>query len=293
MADISDFLNPIASPNLAEDDPMRAWAQRVQTDPELRGLLATDPQGAMNRMKELGIPPPPQGFTAYTDGLSAENTVPPVPPYRTPRSGPGVIGGADAVAAPLPPPMVQTNRDGSIRGNVSDLDPSYTDPMGVRVGGAAEAPPGNPDFRITKPGATLGYIGGPNPPAPLPLLPKEVNPNPVPSGYVPSPMRDPRKAESAGAYLEPTQEEAAAEPSDKSTDVSAKKKSIDAFNQFAKGLQGVKAPQLPAPQKVSTPSAPQHAAMQAPNLNALLSLVGQPASPIVMTLGRLLATGKA
>lgn len=267
-----NFFDPIASPNLPEDDPMRAWAAQVQSDPQLAQLMATDPQGAMDRMKELGIPPPPMGFTAYTDGLTAENSI----PNRHPKGAPpGTYGGAepDPVIPPGTDPMAgNLPRNKSIIERVVGAFPTFGT-NGKMMGNLTSAQ-GQPP---AAPGADLSE-------------------QPTPSTGVPIPRADPRKEVPAGFFLDPqTAGDDTLPENATSTEgrVTKKGEAKEGFSDLAKGLEGVKPPPGVPPQKISSPNSPRPNAIQAPQLSALLSLVGQPASPVAMTLGRLLATGKA
>lgn len=265
-----DYFSPSASPNLPQDDPLRSWLSAVQSDPQLAGLMTTDPQGAIDRMKELGIPPPPQGFTAYTDGLGAENSIPNRHPKGTP---PGTYGGAEP-SVPYPPggdPMTADARPPSIleraKTAVTGMFPTFS-PSGQLQGNLTSAQG--------------------QPPAAAPPLP-------VPRPQVAAAA----SSDDTGANLDggvPMPRARPPEAGPGASDFSAKKKESlgDALSGFGKSLQGVKPVPPPAPNFVGTPSAPSHPAIQAPNLNALLAMVGQGApSPLGLTLGRLLATGKA
>lgn len=272
----TNYFDPQPSPNLPEDDPMRAWAAQVQSDPQLAKLMATDPQGAMDRMKELGIPPPPQGFSAYTDGLSADNSV----PNRHPKGAPpGVYGGATPPPAPYP--------------QGSDPMTAGTPPPSLLQRGVAAVQGMFPTF-----GPNGKLMGNLTSAQGQPSVGADLAEQPTPSAGLPIPRSDPRKMPPEGYFLEPQTADAGdSELPENATSTEGKSKpkgdAKGGFSDLMKGMQGVKAPAVPAPQKISSPNAPQHSALQAPNLNALLSLVGQPASPIAMTLGRLLATGKA
>lgn len=261
------FDPPSASPNLPEDDPLRQWAMDIQRDPELHKLMATDPQAAARRMADMGIPPPPGNLQAYTDGQDASNSVPPIAPYRTARSGPGIIGGAE------PPPTPGSNFDPSQMANA-----------------------GGEQFPVFKGGKLQGNLTSAQgtPPATNPPLPDQKIPPATTTvasadtgSYFDPPILDPEPNPSAGQPLVPKERPV-------STDLSSKNKTADGLDSFSKSLQGVR-PIPPAPPNfVGTPAAPHHTAITAPNLQHLLSLVGQPGpSPLGLTLGRLLATGKA
>lgn len=272
-----NFFDPIASSNLPEDDPMRAWVAQVQSDPQLASLMTTDPQGAMNRMRELGIPPPPMGFTAYTDGLSAENSV----PNRHPKgASAGTYGGAPPPSAPYPP--------------TGDAMTADARPPSLVERGVAAVRGAFPTFN--RRGELMGNLTSAQGQPPT-SAGADLSEQPTPSVGVPVPRSDPRKEVPAGVFLDPQM----AEGDDKlpenatSTEGTVVKKgdAKGGFSELSKGLQGVKPPPGVPPQRISSPAPPRANAIQAPQLQSLLSLVGQPASPVAMTLGRLLATGKA
>lgn len=263
---MDNYFDPIASPTLGEEDPLRTWAQQLQNDPELPKLMATDPQGAIDRMAKMGIPPPPPHIMSFTDGVDASNAPPSPPSLRMPFEKPGgmvpsqTIGGAvpqysDPVGAgAFDPQMPVFGPDGKMMGN-------QTSAQGQPPVAAADAIPlPTPDPRKS--------------------LADSLDPTPAPAEAVPLPV--PRPAEAGPG----------------ASDISASKKKKedagDALGGFAKSLQGVKPIAPPAPNFVGTPSVRAHGNIAAPNLQNLLSMVGQPGpSPLALTLGRLLATGKA
>jgi hypothetical protein len=281
-----NYFDPSPSPNLPEADPLRDWISQVQNDSELHKLMATDPQAAMDRMKTMGIPPPPQGFSAYTDGLGAENSIPGIKR----QTMPGTYGGATPEPAPAPPypqgsdPMTAGTTQPSILQRGADVVKNFFPTFG---------PNGKLQGNLTS--------GQGQPPAAS---------APAAAAEIPLPASDPRKQlaaaldpepepevnPSAGQPLVPRTRPAEAGPS--STDLSAQSKkkpdTADALSGFSKSLAGVKPVPPPAPNFVGTPALPAHHAIQAPTMQNLLSLIGQPGqSPLALTLGRLLATGKA
>lgn len=271
MADDNFFdPSPTASPNLDPADPLREWASQLQ-DPEIAKLMATDPQAAAKRMADMGIPPPPDHIHAYTDGLGPENNVTAF--TRNLHSDPGTFGGADPALDPSTP--VRTNPDGSIAQNVS------TNPDAPIPG----ARPGSILDKLLRPAQAAADVpwGVPNPPTPLPTP-------------------DPRKSTLA-SDLDPAEPESVPLPQERpkeagpgASDLSAKSKTpkADALSEFSKSLTGIKPIPPPPPNHVGTPSVRSPTAINAPNLQNLLSLVGQPGpNPLALTLGRLLATGKA
>lgn len=282
---------PMASPNLDEADPLREWAAQLQ-DPEIAKLMATDPEAAAKKLADLGIPPPPPHIMRYTDGLSRENS-PGTPIGGSPPLPTQTVGGAPSL------PVVRTLPNGKIAGNITDNDPpSYTDPMGAVPGGTAAPATGGPLLPPTKPGALFGYIGGGAPPA-APVASPQVGVKPgnsrrpsqdIDPGFDPAP--EPEFNPSAGQPLVPRARPVEAGP----TDISAKKKEDtgDALSGFSKSLAGVKPVPGAPPNYVGTPAVRSHGNISAPNLQTLLGLVGQAGpSPLGLTLGRLLATGKA
>lgn len=272
MAD-DNYFDSSASPTLPQDDPLRQWINSVQSDPQLAGLMATDPQGAMNRMRELGIPPPPQGFTAYTDGLGEGSGFPGYPRVRSGQSE--VVGGAPPPPAPYPQggdPMTAGAPPKSLFERGADVVSGWAPKLDPRAYLNWQKQNPLPDFAEA----------------------------PQPTAGTPIPRSDPRKP--PGDFFDPAPESAPAPMStlaqeqNTNTDVGAQKKKPDAataFSEFGKSLQGVKPPPQVAPQRISSPNAPAHPAIQTQNLNGLLSLVGQRAPEVALTLGRLLATGKA
>lgn len=273
MAD-DNYFDPIstatASPNLSQDDPLRAWVAQLQSDPDLPKLMATDPQAAIAKMQAAGIPPPPADLKQYTDGLGPENSIPGIKR----QTMPGTYGGADPAPTPAAaptPPFNPTPQAGSITERMyrllgSTFGPSTAqaspEPVPVPMADPRKAAPAAPPVAPAAPATPPNYLD--------PLEP-EVNPHPVAPGGVPLPTPN------------PTTPAAAAKPS-----------TADALSGFSKSLQGVKPVAGPPPNFVGTPSVRSPGAISAPNLQALLGLVGQPApSPLGMTLGRLLATGKA
>lgn len=273
-----NYFDPSPSPNLPMDDPLRDWVQQVQSDPQLANLMTTDPQGAMNRMKELGIPPPPQGFMAYTDGMAKENDPNAIVGGKSAPLPGQVIGGATPPAAseavPLPAAR-PAQADGASQNR------SIAERLKESVGGMF--PTFGQDGKLQ---GNLTSAQG-QPPAPSnmpPILEPEENPSRM--AGVPTPRPNANRTMStaeheAGGDLNPA------------TDVSSSNKKANAFDQFAKSLQGIKPVPPPAPNFVGTPSVRSPNAGAAPNLTALLSLVGQAPAPMQQTLGRLLATGKA
>lgn len=273
MAD-DNFFDPMPqtpftpSSNLPENDPLRDWATQLQ-DPELMQLMARDPRAAVERMKELGVPPPPPEISRYAEGGIDNLRGPPLPTQT--------VGGA------TPAPMI----------------PPGTDPMGANVRNksivergvdAVFGPNGKLWGNLTseqgvKPGSK--YVGGgigsdPSSreigPAAAPAVPNyldpEENPSPVPAGGVPLPRPNPSRPTEVSAQSKPSLSEG--------------------LGGFADSLKGVKAPAPPPLNAVGTPSAPRPNQINAPALNNLLAMVGQAApSPLTLTLGRLLATGKA
>lgn len=270
---MDNYFDPQPSPNLSESDPLRAWAAQLN-DPDLVKLMATDPQGAAEKMARLGIPPPPPHIMSYADGLGANNSPTPEQRYALPGQ---TVGGAGP-PADLPPPVIGT--DGKMQGNFT----SDQGTLGIRPGSLIDRGIKyfTPSPAAATPVSAKAPIAAPTPVSTgaflnPPILEPEVNPSAI--GGVPLPRARPAEAPPVA------------------TDLSARKKTDDvgdALGGFGKSLQGVKPSPPPAPNFVGTPSmrAPGHIA--APNLQALLSLVGQPtASPLGLTLGRLLATGKA
>lgn len=263
---MDNFFDPeiSASPNLPESDPLREWAAQLQ-DPELAKLMAEDPAAAAKRMADLGIPPPPPQIQSYAEGgLGDERS-------RTMARPTEIVGGASPPPpepSPKAPPFSLTPAEGSMGDKI------------VRLLGSTFGPQQNQPGQIPATGPTPGRPGpvarealAPGPSLPGTDLDPEINPNPVVAGATPIPRENPTR----------------------STDVGAQSKSKgDALSDFGKSLQGVKPVAPPAPNYVGTPSvrAPGH--IGAPNLQALLNTVGQPGpSPLGVTLGRLLATGKA
>lgn len=268
MAD-DNFFDPTPSPNLDPADPLREWATQLQ-DPELVKLMASDPKAAAEKMIELGIPPPPPHILQYADGMGTENNINAF--TRNLKGSPGTFGGDPALDTSTP---VRTNPNGTIAGNLTD-DPNAPIP-GTRPGSILDKL-----IRPTQPAGDVPW-GVPNPPTPLPtpdprkVVPNDFDPAP-PTETVPFPQTRPAEA-GPGA-----------------SDLSAKKKPSagDALSDFSKSLSGVKPIPPPAPNYVGTPSVRSGHPIAAPNLQGLLGLVGQPqASPLALTLGRLLATGKA
>ena len=181
----------------------------------------------------------------------------PPPPVNAGGRALGFAAGLDAGTGDDSPFMVRTNKDGSIAGNVSA--PSNPD-----------APPKQTD-RVT-----------PNvPPVPLPA---------------------PARVASAGSSLDPEDEspsEAGSVPLPQPRPEAAKagdtkKKDLaGGLSDFSKSLQGVKPVPPPALNAVGTPGVRSPNSIQAPAVQALLSLAGQGTPPSALaTLGRLLAAGK-
>lgn len=272
-----NFFDPSPSPNLDPADPLREWASQLQ-DPEIAKLMATDPKAAAQRLSDLGIPPPPDHIHAYTDGLGAENNVNAF--NRNLKGTPGTFGGDPALqpATPDTSAPIRTKPDGTIAGNISD-DPNAPIP-GARPGSLLDKL-----LRPTQPGAPV-----PAPEAvPLPAsdprksIPNDFDPATPPAVAETTPLPQARPAEAG-----PGASDLSAQKKKKSDDLG------DALGGFSKSLSGVKPIAPPAPNFVGTPSVRGSHPIGAPNLQNLLSLVGQPqASPLSLTLGRLLATGKA
>lgn len=278
------------SVNLPEGDPLRDWAAQL-SDPQLQQLMASDPRAAVERMKELGIPPPPPEISRYAEGGIDNLRNPPLPTQ--------VVGGAPppVVYPPTQDPMQGTApapqgmaRAREIGGGIMD---SLRD-TGSMIAGVL--PTFSADGKMlgnltSEQGVPPGskYVGGgigsdPSarelPPAAAPASANyfdpepEVNPNPVAPGSVPLPRENPNRPTDTSAQRKPSLSEG--------------------LGGFADSLKGVKAPAPPPLNPVSTPSAPRPNQINAPALNNLLAMVGQAApSPLTLTLGRLLATGKA
>lgn len=282
---MDNYFDPVASPNLGQDDPLRTWAAQLQSDPDLPKLMATDPQAAIEKMKALGLPPPPGDLMSYTDGLAKENSPsanlgganPPLPTQS--------IGGATPPPPPtaaIPEPPSRILREGSIADRLyrawNDGPPPVIGPNGKMMGnltssqGVPPVAPGAVEPQIPLPASDPRRLAALDP-----VIDSEINPNP--SSGIPLPVPRPKEA-GVGA-----------------SDLSARKKideTGDALGGFSKSLQGVKPVAPPPPNYVGTPSVRAHGNISAPNLQSLLSLVGQPGpSPLGLTLGRLLATGKA
>lgn len=216
-----DFFSPSASPNLPGDDPLRGWLEQLRGDPELPGLMATDPQAAIKRMQDMGIPPPPvQNFAGDM-------------PF---------MAGAEATAPLRPQPEPYR-----MQGNPEEY--------AAAVGRRSPVPLPQADPRKQLPGEAFD-----------------------PEASTPQPTKSTLEQEQAG-----------------NTDVSARKKSdlAGGLADFGKSLQGVKPVAPPAPNFVGTPSVRSPTPIPGAQLSSLLQLVGQSPHGPGLTLGRLLATGKA
>lgn len=247
---------------LGADDPLRAWAAE-NLDPETGKLIIADPSKAIEQMIAKGVPPPPDAPPmAYTDGYGEGVTGARPPTY------PGeVIGGARP-----PQPRAPTAQEiGAASAGVESTGFPIFDQNGRMLGNQTSA-----QGQVPRP-PVVPQVAAPvvAPPAASPLDPLEPEVNP-----------------SAGQPLIPRPRPAEAP----SSEVGAKKKGDleGGLNDFAKSFAGVKALQPPPVNPVGTPAVRGHSAINAPNVNQLLQLIGQQqASPVLSTLGRLLVAGKA
>lgn len=203
-------------------------------------LLTQDPRSAIDSMISRGIGPPDFHAPSASDPLS--------------------FAGDGATS----PPIIRTNPDGTIAGNISDNSPIADNPNAVY-----------------KPSVPLPNAKFPTPlPTPRPAAAdaSSLDPEETPAESVPLPRERPAEA-GPGA-----------------SDISARKKGDagGAINDFAKSLQGVKALQPPPINPVGTPGVRSPGAISAPNLSNLIALgQAQRANAVMPLLGRLLAMGKA
>lgn len=281
------------SSNLPENDPLREWAAQLQ-DPEIMAAMAKDPQSAINKMIERGIPPPPPEISRYAEGgidtlrnpplptqvVGGATPAPQIPPGTDPMSpnipaetgadawrrakniGSGIVDSVKETGSNIAGALPTFDIRGKLMGNLTSSQGTPSKPEPAYSGGGVGS---DPDARRLPVPPPTNYFD-PEP---------EVNPSPVAQGQVPLPRENPLRPTEAGAQSKTDQWS-------------------QGLQGFSDSLKGVKAPAGPPLNPVGTPSVRSPSSINAPALTNLLSLVGQPApSPLALTLGRLLATGKA
>lgn len=284
--------------NLSPNDPLIDWGSNLK--PSDMQQYVHDPEGFKQNMINQGITPPDHHYVQDPSGnLQAVNPSTGQPVYRG-MSQPNDFGfmgegRGDAPPAPqqtAPPPMI-TGPQGP-QGRALKYMPNPEGPtpwdetlerqMEGRPTGSnpPKPPPVPPKEEGRLPGMT-GPTTGPGverePPGPTKVAPGQV-PLPAPSPLKPTPstteggidrtgdaLNGPEKEKKGGKTPEQEQADKAKELADK------KKKVDDSLDDFAKSMQGVKAPPRPQLPGVGTPGVRSPVSVQ-PQIQNLLGLVG-------------------
>lgn len=273
---MADDFDPAGT--LSADDPLRAWQAQIQ-DPALGMLMVTDPEKAIEVMKQRGIAPPPTA-SAYTD----------------PASGLNIPSDTDTTYnAP-----VRTNPDGTISGNLTS--PTNPDSAPPQPQGGTPSGDRRPIFQRIH-----DYFN--------PVPSAAASPGAAPASVTPPSLAATKVAEtggqkanssgpfvaaksSAGEDLDPEEDKPTTgkqpEAGGKTESSGSNSKTANALSGFSDSFKGIKAPTPPPLNAVGTPGTPHPNAINAPGIQQLLALAGQAAPGSALgTLGRLLVQGKA
>jgi hypothetical protein len=306
---------------ISPDDPLIDWGSNMK--PSDLAQYIHDPEGFKQKMIDQGIPPPDHHYTTGLDGdLKAYNPATGQPVYRgglpSQISRPsdfgfqgegrgqamGFVGDTSPELSPEergPNPIVEKAKK-----NLEEFGSAKPPPTGTYAPPLAQpskAPtPTSPIPGVATPDEVRkrlqGVVPSTTPPASVgTALDPEVNPHPVTGTPlpIPSPLRmTPSTVQGdisgAGGYVPPKDEvpeiaQAAGDTVKKAVD---KKKVEEDLSDFAKTMQGVKAPPRPQAPGVGTPSVRSPTSIQ-PALGNLLALAGAARpNPVQQSLMKLL-----
>lgn len=148
---------------LQQDDPLRQWLQKFQSDPAMGFKLLTDPDAAAKHFADAGIPPPalPGRAMAFDEPSMGSSEFPVIGPNGKMMGNQTSIQGQPskppAVPVVAPPPAVPVAGPASAGGALDPAEePSAAETVPLPRARPAEAGPGSSDISAQKKGDLSG-----------------------------------------------------------------------------------------------------------------------------------------